>query len=477
MLVLGSALVGCRTYNQRVAVPLSAFEQGNFSQAVKAFADPSTTGSPFLSGVEAGMAAFVGGDFDAALVQFQLALAAAESVEERAVLGLSAMRELIATAALNEGQSDYKGEGYERVMLHAMLGLSYLAQGRAESVLVESRRVDELLTTEEELYETEYGAGGVGHLLSAIAYELTGKPGEAYIDYKRLHEKGLGGGLVTSALLRLSKGLGRQDDLQRFTNEFGASEGAAQDVPDNWPSVVLIAGLGIGPSKNEFKIDVPAPDGVFSLAIPRFSSGRSSTQALELNFPVSNTRVRTALIENVSQVAKKNLEDRIALLTLRSAGRGLAKHQLADQLRDNKRGEALGIAADIFTVFTERADLRAWRTLPDSWVAARAFLPPNEAVEIQLSEVGGDVVGVGTYQLAEGETMFILARSLDSGLVAHAIGGELLVEAPPNPPQSASGSVGFPEQLPLNSLVPGAAAQRSQSSIQKGTVGTRIGID
>ena len=108
VLVLGAALTGCRTYNERVAVPLAAFERGNFSQAQKAFADPSTTGSDFLSGAEAGMAAFVGGDFDAALLQFQSALAAAKSVEERAVLGLSAMRELIATAALNEGQSDYK---------------------------------------------------------------------------------------------------------------------------------------------------------------------------------------------------------------------------------------------------------------------------------------------------------------------------------------------------------------------------------
>lgn len=478
MLILGSALVGCQSYNDRVSAPLNAFESGNFEAARTAFADPETTGSAFLSGVEAGMAAFVGGDFEGALVQFHRAQSASESIDDRASLGLNALRESIATLALNESQSDYMGEGYERVMMHVMLGLSYLAQGRAEDVLVEARRIDELLTTEQELYDTDYEAGGIGHLLSAIAYELIGKPGEAYIDYQRLRDKGVGGSLAKSALLRLSESLGRTDDLQRFTGEFG--EG--QQVPEGWPSIVVIAGLGIGPAKNEFKIDVPLPDGVFSMAVPKFSDGRTPTQGLELRFPESNTRVRTALIENVSQVAKKNLDDRIALLTVRSAGRGLLKRQLADQMRDNKRGQALGLLADAFTVFTERADLRAWRTLPDTWVAARAFLPPDEPIEIQLAELGGDVVPLGTFQLLEGETMFVLARSLHSGLVAHAVGGELVEAAPsaisPGARAAACGGLTTPDALGPGTSAPGAdALQRSLSTIQKGTVGTRIGID
>ncbi|QDV05295.1 hypothetical protein Poly30_07910 [Planctomycetes bacterium Poly30] len=424
-LLLGAAFVGCQSYNDRVSAPLSAFERGDFAAAEQGFANTDTTGSAFLSGAEAGMAAFVEGDFEAALSHFHRAQAASESIDDRAALGLNSLRESIATLALNEGQADYDGEGYERVMLHAMLGMSYLAQGRAEDVLVEARRVDEILTTEEELYETEYAAGGIGHLLSALAYELIGKPGEAYIDYQRLADKNLGGSLVSSALLRLAKSENRRDDLARFQQQWG--EGA--DVPKDWPSVVVIAGLGIGPAKQEFKLDIPLPGGVFSMAVPKFAQGRAPTSALELGFPETSTRVRTSVVENVSQVARKNLDDRIALITARSAGRGLLKRQLADQMRDNKRGTALGLLADVFTVTTERADLRAWRTLPDSWAAARAFLPPNEPTFIQLSEVGGATVDLGTYQLLEGETMFVLARALDSGLVAHVVGGERIEPA------------------------------------------------
>ena len=60
-------------------------------------------------------------------------------------------------------------------MLHSLLGMCYLARGAPDDVLVEARRVDQLLTAEQQLYDTDYRAGGLGHLLSAIAYELVGQ--------------------------------------------------------------------------------------------------------------------------------------------------------------------------------------------------------------------------------------------------------------------------------------------------------------
>ncbi len=470
---LGVAATSCASYNDKISGPLSAFERGDFATAQQGFSNPDTTGSAFLSGAEAGMAAFADGNFTDALGHFHQALAAYESIDDRGTLGINNLRESIATAVINDSQSAYDGEGYERVMLHAMLGMSYLAQGRAEDVLVEARRVDELLTTEEELYETEYGAGGIGHLLSALAYELMGKPGEAYIDYQRLADKGMGGGLVSGALLRLAESIGRHNDLEALVEEYGEEP----EIPPDWPSVVVVAGLGMGPGKEETKITLPIKDGVFSMAVPKFSAGRAMTSALELRFPETETRVRTALVEDVSRVAKQNLDDRIALVAARSAARGLAKRQLADQMRDNKHGQALGLAADLFTIFSERADLRAWRTLPDQWTAARAFVAPNEPVAIQLAEVGGAVVQLGTFNLVEGETMFILARALDSGLVAHVVGGELVAPAvaysePVLDDPGMQSMVDVPKTFTSGTLEP-----ERNKSIRKGTVGTLIGID
>lgn len=429
---------GCSTYNQRVEAPIRAFERGQFDSAAAQFSDPSVTGSAFLSGAEAGMAAFVGGRFSDALGHLHDAEDAASRTEERALLGVESLGESVTSFFLNEGQAEYVGEGYERVMLHAVLGLCYLALGKPDDVLVEARLIDELITTEEELYEASYGAGGIGHFLSALAYELKRQPGEAYVDYVRMHEKGLAPGLVGASLIRLARDLGRRDDLERWLERYGS----ADPVPDDWPSIVVVGGLGMGPAKYETRIDVALPRGIFSWAVPQFGAGAAPTAGLELVFPDTGTRVRSSELEDVSAVAKRNLDDRIAWLATRSAVRGILKHELARQLTksDNDWVAGLGGVLSIVSIFSERADLRAWRTLPDAWVAARAFVPPGEDLALVLGEIGGSEVALGRYRLEEGETMFVLARALDSGLVVQVLGGEEVdaAETYVDPPIEAS---------------------------------------
>ena len=62
-LLLLCAAPACQSYNQRIEAPLRDFERGAFLAAAEQFADPKVTGSEFLSGVEAGTAAFVDGVF------------------------------------------------------------------------------------------------------------------------------------------------------------------------------------------------------------------------------------------------------------------------------------------------------------------------------------------------------------------------------------------------------------------------------
>lgn len=413
-------LAACATYNDKVALPLGQFEAGDFARAEAGFTDPGRIGSGFLRGAEGGSAALARGDFEAARQRFHEAIEAVKDIEERAALGVESVGESLLSLALNESQQSYVGEGYERVMAHACLGLTYLALGKAESVLVEARRVDELLTAEEQLYSNEYQAGGLGHFLSAIAYELVNKPGEAYIDYQRLEEKGLGEELTQRALVRLSGGLGRKQEHERWVAAYGPDT----ERPDGAASIVLIGGAGMGPGKREIRIDVPVSGGVFSWAVPEAVDGRGGAP-LALSFPDQDLTLRASLLEDVSAVAAKNLDDRIAWLAARSAIRGLLKRQLADQLRDNGQyGDLMAFVAELFTIASERADLRAWRTLPANWQGARAFLTPDQPVRVAVGVLGGETTELGTFRLTRGETMFVFARSIDGRIYAHAIGGE-----------------------------------------------------
>lgn len=423
-LLLALAGAGCRSYPERTAAALGKFTAGRFEEAAAEFADTKTTGSEFLSGAEAGMADLAAGNWEPALEQLHRAGAEVREIEERALASPEKLGQGLLTWIVNEGAKRYEGEGYERVMLHASLALCYLALGRVDDVYVEARLANRLLEAEESLYEKKYAAGGLGHFVSAVTYELIGRPDDAYVDYRRMVEKGVGVELAGAALVRLAARLGYQDDLDAWQERFGEHPAPDPDAA----SIVVIAGVGLGPAKFERGLVIPWKDGVFKWAVPRFQVRPQPVDRVRLILRSHDRVVATTVVESVSQVAYENLEDRIAWLAAKSAVRSIMKYELTRQLTEDHGGWGF-LAGLLIATTTERADLRSWQTLPDSWQAARVFVPPGE-VDLALEAAGGDRVRLGRFGLEAGETMFVLARTLDRRIYAHAIGGILLDESP-----------------------------------------------
>ncbi len=436
LLPLACALVfvatGCASYEKRTREAFTAFRSGHFRAAYEEYVDRSVTGSDFLAGAEAGTAALTGGAWEDALKAYDMAADQVRTLEDRALVSGARALESLGTWVLNESATSYDGEGFERVYLHCGLALAYLALGRLDSVYVEARRSNALLEREEELYETEYRAGGFGHLLSALAYELTDDPDNAYIDYARMVEKGVGVPLAGRALVRISAETGREQDLERWVERFGPDP----ERPEGAASVVVLGGVGLGPYKEEISITVPLPSGFFNWAVPDYVRRPQPVSRLQLRLPATGDAIDTVTIdtvevENVTQVAEDNLDDRIAWLAAKSAARGFAKRELTKEL-DDQVGILGRIAGEVFSFVTERADLRCWQTLPHSWQAARLYVPPG-VHRLELAAVGGETVRLGTFELAPGETMFVLARSLDRRLIAHPVGGLRLQDSTPVP--------------------------------------------
>jgi len=425
-LCLVALAVSCASYNRRTEGARRDFESGRFEEAIVAYAEDDTTGSAFLAGAEAGMAALAAGYWEQAVEHLGRAAEAVHEIEAAALVSPASAGELIASWTLNETFTDYHGEGYERAMLHACLGLAYLAQGMVEDLHVETRLADQLLTSEQELYDSDYRAGGLAHFLSAVAYELAEEYDQAYIDYKRLEAKDLGGELVGRSLVRLARWLGRDDELPQWESRFGADESPPHDAA----RIVVVAGVGLGGYKEEARLDIPTPDGFLSWAVPTFQSRPQRVTDLILDAGPSS--VRTVVIEDVARVGDKNLEDRLAWLAAKSTVRTLIKREMREALR-KEHGPLGALAGDLLNVLTERADLRAWRTLPDTWQAARLFVEPG-VHELILEAVGGERASLGTFELEAGETMFVLARTLGPRLYAHPIGGRPVEVAPPRSP-------------------------------------------
>jgi uncharacterized protein len=409
-------LAGCATYPTRTAAAFGDFSRGHLEQALKEYSDPATTGAPFLQWSESGMVALAAGDWKHAAECLGKAAKVVEETERKALVSPESAGELLLTWTINESFASYEGEGYERVMLHAALAFAYLAQGELEDARVELRLSDDLLRAEEKLYAKEYNSGGLGHFLSAIAYELAGKPDDAYIDYKRMESTGVGPDLFAPALARLAQELHDEGDLdlwkQRYHVEPQDEQGKA--------AVVVIAGVGLGPYKKEITVPVPTGSGVLQWSVPAYEARPQPVPVLTLAVDGESAKVDTVVIEDVAHVAKENLEDRIAWLLAKSTVRAFLKRELTRKLAETN-GDLGWLLGTLFTVATERADLRAWQTLPNTWQAAHVFLEPGNH-ELCLS-AGPACAKLGSYELQAGETLFVFARTLDTQLHAYAIGG------------------------------------------------------
>lgn len=422
--LLLSLLGSCKSYPQRTDAAFGDFRRGHFESALKKYSDPETTGTPFLQWSESGMVALAAGDWKQATELLGKATKVVEETERKALVSPESAGEVLLSWTINESFTAYEGEGYERVMLHATLAFAYLAQGLLEDARVELRQMDALLRAEEQLYAKDYKAGGLGHFLSAVGYELAGKPDEAYIDYKRMEATGVGAPLFAPALARLAQELHEQDDLELWKKRYDVDPQAQAGKA----SVVVIAGVGLGPYKKANTLTIPTGSGLLQWSVPSYETRPQPLPSVTLGVDAGHGAVESVVVEDVSRVVKENLDDRLAWLAAKSTVRAFLKRELSRELEKNN-GIGGAIAGALFTLVTEQADLRAWQTLPNTWQAARVFLDPG-LHELVLS-AGGASAKLGTFELAAGETLFVFARTLDTEIHAYAIGGKSVTKATP----------------------------------------------
>ncbi len=90
-------------------------------------------------------------------------------------------------------------------------------------------------------------------------------------------------------------------------------------------------------------------------------------------------------MEDITAIAKKNLEDRIARISSKAIARATAKYIAARTAKHQARkrgGEGAEILTDfltnVYSLATEQSDKRSWQTLPATIHLARVSLSPGE---------------------------------------------------------------------------------------------------
>jgi len=411
-------LAGCSSYPQRMARVQEDFVRGEYESALSNICESDCEGGKdqILALLERALLKQSMGDFEGSNRDFETAYGLMEDYENRPSVSLRDIGSEAGAALVNETTLPYKGTGYEKFLVHIYKALNYLLLGDYEGAGVEIRRLDrrreiELETNrkareaaEEAAREEEipgedlsgiesqllaaYGPArdraatvsnlylsAFGSYLSALHYDLEGSWSESLIDYRRVLEQ-----VPASRYARIDAVSSGADDI---------SDPAVDLDLSRTGDLFLVFQSGLSPVKDQVYIPIPVGDGMLAIAFPfyRLVPTRLSRAAVYID---GRDAGATEILSDIEAKQVRELIDQIPVLIVRQAIRAAVK---ATMLHASK--EAAGgwgeLAASLYNIFSEQADLRSWLLLPRNIQVLRAY-PPEGTRQVRidiLDEAGG----------------------------------------------------------------------------------------
>lgn len=331
----------------------------------------------------------------------------------------------------NDYSKPYSGEDFEKVMINLFHSISFALEGKYESALVETRKLNEFLVEINEKYEDKsvYREDAFARYLSATLYEADNPRNiqnldSATIDYERgksvyeAYSKEYGSTVPVAFMedyYRVAEAAGRLKGVKKKRKELNwLSHRKAR----NMGRVVMVHLSGKAPVKIEESIVAQAPYGPIKVAFPRFTSSVSGCQRSSIVVRASEGEDYVAgseLVEDLSEIAIKNLEDRKGRVVAKAIARAIAKQALvnAASRQGENEGEKLAIKflGRIVAAATEKADTRSWRTLPDRIYMARTFVPEG-TYTIRADYCGKSNILADSVIIKAGQTKFVLLQNV-----------------------------------------------------------------
>jgi len=293
------------------------------------------------------------------------------------------LREQATAVTVNDSMRSYLPPTFERAMLHAVLALNYLELNDYNGARVEALQLDELLKQNKEDAPLPFA-----HYIVGLIFEANGELDEAMIAYRQTYEayrttKTKVPLLLQQDLLRLSQHLGLNDEQKKYQEEFQLDSWPTQTELKQQGQVVAILFNGLIPRKHSEELNFQSPrDGqLHRISVPFYES--RAPQIHSAKIVIADNSYSTQLFDELDLHAYANLSTEMPTIIARTIARVSVKNRLVDNARD--QSPLLSAALNIATFITEQADTRAWNTLPQEILIARANVAPGSSdVEITL---------------------------------------------------------------------------------------------
>ncbi len=394
--LLGAFAAGCATgYTASMKPVTDALRRDAPREALEDLrgALPDSTGrNRLLYLMEAGNLHRLAGDYDEAR---RLLLAADRLGDLQRGIEVGQEIEAFLTS---DNALEFRGADYEKVLVNYCLAMCYALEGEMMDALVECRRVNDKLRALNVAYEdnpNRYSDDAFVRYLTGVLYEMSGDLDDALVAYRSsasvydssyAEDYGLPAPeRVRADVLRLSSLLGMQGVYQSYRSAWPdvSFEGLGPTADSG--EVVLVLEVGLVPPREERSETVVVDERVYRFSLPAIPD--APRRVREVRLSAGGASARGFLAEDVAAIARENLEDHagrsvaraVARLALK-AGVSEAGEELVEELtgEDSAASRLAGLFLSVVGAATERADLRAWLTLPSQIYVARLRLPPGE---------------------------------------------------------------------------------------------------
>jgi len=450
--------ISCSTvsYDKEMKIPEEKFYKGEYLEAARLLLPNVNKGGKdeLLFLMECGLMLHTAGDYK---TSNEVMLKAGKLAE---IIPISISQQ-VGSFLTNETNNNYRGEDFEKVLVHVYTGINFLMLDNYDDARVEFMKVNnELSKIKSENGEAKYKQNLMAKYLTAIAFEISGEKNNdmsdieyAYVEYKQVYDLNPELAMVKDDLLRVSKRLGSgfDDDYKEWKSKFGKgyqenensgelitifqagksaikkSRGSLLKDPDMAPIIrvtintsSLTAGLTAGAVLVALK-NAENPIAQFK---------KRSNKVDKIRVEAGGKTINTTMLENVEQTAIKNLEDDYSLLykkvavsiatkAITTLAAGIAAKKIAEQFKQTSGfagliGAAVGAGTGAALFSQIKPDLRCWHTLPANFQLGRMRLKPGkQKINFILMGSGGIVDRIEKeVEIKKGEKTVVNLRTL-----------------------------------------------------------------
>ncbi|MBN2160754.1 MAG: hypothetical protein JW807_15305 [Spirochaetes bacterium] len=320
------------------------------------------------------------------------------------VMPISISQEVGALLA-DQTVKNYRGEDFEKVLIHMYLGINYLMLGEHDEAAVEFKAVNnELQKIKTEKGQDRYKQNIMAKYLTAIAHELradmTGSEDDreyAEVEYRQILKLRPGLAMAQRDLFQVRRS--KKDNtgelvviFQGGRSPIKVSRGKLLEDPAMNSAVNLAIG-GQNLAKGVTAASIMTAIAIAENPIPKFKIRTNKTKCITVS--VMGRDVATETLENIEYTAMKNMEDdyerlrgkvaaSIVTKAIVSLAAGLAAQETTRSLSDGNSGLSslvgmlVGAGTGTALFATIKPDLRCWHTLPATLQLGRIRLAPGK---------------------------------------------------------------------------------------------------